>query len=71
MSTATSGGGLLSEIGNALITGITGTSVSELQAQASAVEQQLQIAIGTMIALEAIIAIELLFLVAVAWKERH
>jgi hypothetical protein len=71
MSTPASGGGLLSSIGNGLISAITGTSISDLQAQASAAEQQLQIAIGTMIALEAIAVLELLFIAAIMWKERH
>lgn len=58
---------LLSDIGNGLITSLTGQDAAQIQ-QA---EQNLQIAIGTMIALEAIIAVELLVLVAIGWKERH
>ena len=62
---------ILADIGNSLIQATTGQNLSDLQAQATAAEQQLQIAIGTMIALEAIIALELLVLVAMGWKERH
>lgn len=62
---------VLSDIGSALVQGVTGTSVSDIQAQAQAAEQQLTIAISTMIALQAIMAIELLLLMAMAWKERH
>lgn len=58
---------LLSDVGSALL----GINTAELQAQATAAEQQLQIAIGTMIALEAIIAIELFLLVVMGFKERH
>lgn len=62
---------ILSDLGNGIIGAVTGSNPAELQAQISAAEQQLQIAIGTMIALEAIIALELLVLVAMGWKERH
>ncbi len=62
---------IFSDIGNALITATTGSSPQELQAQAAQAEQQLSIAIATMIGLEAIIVFELLILVAVSWKERH
>jgi hypothetical protein len=62
---------MLSDIGNGLVTALTGQSPAALQAEATAAEQQLQIAIGTMIALEAIMALELLVLVAMGWKARH
>lgn len=62
---------IFSDIGNALVTAATGQSPSELQAQAAQAEQQLSIAIATMIGLEAIIVFELLILVVVAWKEKH
>jgi hypothetical protein len=62
---------VFSDIGNALITAATGSSPGELQAQAAQAEQQLSIAIATMIGLEAIIVFELLVLVAMSWKERH
>jgi len=62
---------LLSDIGNSIISAATGQDASQLAAQAQAAEQQLQIAIGTMIALEAIIALELLVMVSMGWKARH
>lgn len=62
---------LLSDIGNGIIKAATGQDVEQLTAQAQAAEQQLQIAIGTMIALEAVIALELLVILAMQWKERH
>lgn len=62
---------LLTDIGNSLITGLTGTSPSDLQTQLTAAETQLQIAASTMLALEAIIAVELFLLVVMSFKERH
>ena len=62
---------LLSDIGNGIIQATTGQDIASITAQAQAAEQQLQIAIGTMIALEVIITLELLVLVAMTWKERH
>lgn len=61
----------LSDFGNGLIQAITGTNVAQLQAQATEVEQQLQVAIGTMIALQAITALSVILLVVMTWKERH
>lgn len=62
---------VFSDIGNALVTATTGSSPQELQAQAAQAEQQLSIAIATMIGLEAIIVFELLVLVVISWKEKH
>lgn len=58
---------VLSDIGNGIITGLTGQNPTQIQQDV----QALQVAVGTIIALEAIIALELLVLVAMGWKERH
>jgi hypothetical protein len=58
---------ILSDIGASLL----GTTVADLQAQATVAETQLQLAIGTMIALEAIIVVELFLLVVMSFKARH
>lgn len=62
---------ILADLGNSLITAATGSTPAQLQAQAADAENKLTIAISTMIGLEAIIAFELLVLMAIAWKERH
>lgn len=62
---------ILTDLGNSLITAATGSTPAELQAQAAQAEQQLTIAVATMIGLEAIIAFELLVIMAIVWKERH
>jgi hypothetical protein len=58
---------VLGDIGNAIL----GTDVTKLQEQANEAADQLRIAISTMIALEAILALELFLLVVMQWKERH
>lgn len=64
-------GNVFSDIGNALVSAATGSSVADIQQQAAEAEAKLTIAISTMIGLEVIIAFELLVLVAISWKERH
>jgi hypothetical protein len=61
----------LSDIGDQLTQALTGSTTSQLAADADAAEQQIAIAVSTMIALEAIIVTELLLLIIMAWKERH
>lgn len=54
----------LSDIGKALLG-------SDIQAQATEAAQQLQVAVATAIALEAIVAIELFIVIVMLWKDRH
>lgn len=54
----------LSDIGKALLG-------SDIQAQATEAAQQLQVAVATAIALEAIVAIELFVVIVMLWKDRH
>jgi hypothetical protein len=56
--------GILASIGSALIP-------QNVQMQVDTVESEIEIALSVMVGLELIIAVELLILVAIAWKERH
>jgi len=51
-----------------IATALTGTDVN---AELENAQQQLTVAIGTMIGLEVIIALELFVLMVMTWKERH
>ena len=65
--TSDSGGGLtgiLSSIGAALIP-------SNVQTQINTVESEIEIALSVMVGLEFIIAVELLVIAVIVWKERH
>lgn len=62
---------VLSDIGAALTTAVTGSTPAQLQAQATAVEAQLQIAISTVVALQAIMVAELFLIMVMTWKNRH
>lgn len=53
----------ISSLGNSIITVLTGTDPATLQAQLSAGEQQVTLAVEAIIVLLAIIALELAFLV--------
>lgn len=62
-----SGGGLtgiLSSIGAALIP-------DKVQTQINTVESEIEIALSVMVGLEFIIAVELLVIMVIVWKERH
>jgi hypothetical protein len=62
---------LITDIGNSMITAITGTDPATLQAQATAAEANLEIAISAMIGLQAIVALELFIIMVTLWKERR
>lgn len=57
----------LGDVGKALI----GKDFADVQAQAAEAGSQLQIAFSTLIALQAIMALELFLLLVMSWKERH
>jgi hypothetical protein len=56
--------GILASIGSALIP-------SNLQTELTTVETEIEQGLAVMVGLEFIIALELLLLVAMTWKERH
>jgi hypothetical protein len=58
---------VLGDIGKALL----GQDLADVQAQAAEAGQQLQIAFSTLIALNAIMAVELFLILVMQWKERH
>jgi hypothetical protein len=62
---------LVSDIGNSMITAITGTDPATLQAQATVAEANLEIAISAMIGLQAIAAFELFIIMVILWKGKN
>lgn len=60
----------LSDIGGALFSAVTGTTTSDVEAEITAAEQQLILAVQAIIGLEAVIAFEMLFVVILLWKHR-
>lgn len=55
--------GILASIGQALIP-------QDIQQQATVVETEIELALSVMIGLQFIVAVELLFLVVITWKDR-
>jgi hypothetical protein len=60
---------IFSDIGTSLVTQITGVDPASLQAQITAGEQQLSLAIETMIGLTAVNTALLFLVVVLLWKE--
>jgi hypothetical protein len=61
----------LSDLGSSLVTSITGASPDQLSAQVSAAEQQLTLAVETIIGLEVLAVAELFLVVVLLWKMRR
>ena len=61
----------LSSIGGSLVQAVTGTNPADIQAEVTAAEQQLTLAVQTIIGLEVLIAAELFLAVVILWKGRH
>ena len=61
----------LSDIGGSLVQAVTGTNPADLQAEITVAEQQLTLAVQTIIGLEVIIVTELFLLIVMAWKTRR
>jgi hypothetical protein len=59
---------LLSDIGGSLVQTLTGTDPATLQAEISAGEQQLTIAVETALALQLIVVAELFLIAVLLWK---
>jgi hypothetical protein len=62
---------IINDIGSSLLTSITGTTPDQLSAQVTAAEQQIEMAIETIVGLEVIIAVELFLVVVLLWKRRE
>lgn len=62
---------IISDVGNSVIAAVTGTNLSELQAEATAAEGQIVLAVSAIIGLEVLIALELFLLVVMSFKERR
>jgi hypothetical protein len=61
----------LSDLGSSLVTSITGASPDQLSAQVTAAEQQLTLAVETIIGLEVVAVAELFLVVVLLWKMRR
>lgn len=61
----------LSDAGNGLIKTLTGQDPAQLQANLDVAQQQVTIAIETMITLQAIMVFELFLIAVIVWKERR
>jgi hypothetical protein len=61
----------LSDIGGSLVSTLTGTNPAELQAEVTAAEQQLTLAVQTIIGLEVVLAVETFLVVVLLWKMRR
>jgi hypothetical protein len=58
----------LSDIGGSLVTAVTGTNPADLQAELTSAEQQLTLAIQTIIGLEVVLAVETFFVIVLLFK---
>jgi len=61
----------LSDIGGSLVTAVTGSNPADLQAELTSAEQQLTLAVQTIIGLEVILALETFLVVVLLWKARR
>jgi hypothetical protein len=61
---------VFSDIGNSVISAVTGTNPAELQADINAAQTQITLAVETMIGLQVVMVFELFLLVVIAFKER-
>jgi hypothetical protein len=61
----------LSDIGGSLVTAVTGANPADLQAELTSAEQQLTLAVQTIIGLEVLIALEGFMMVVLLWKMRR
>ena len=59
---------ILSDLGDKVFTAVTGQSLSDVQATATAAEQQLTLAFETLIAENAIIILEMALVIVLLWK---
>jgi hypothetical protein len=62
---------VFSDLSNSVITAVTGSNPSEVRANLDAAQQQVTLAVETMIALQVIVVFELFLLVVIAFKERN
>lgn len=62
---------LLSDLGSSLVTSFTGQNPAELQAEVTAAQQQLTLAVQTIIGLEVVVVAELVLVIALLWKMRR
>lgn len=61
----------LSDIGGSLVTAVTGSNPADLQAEITVAEQQLTLAIQTIIGLEVILAAETFLVIVLLWKTKR
>jgi hypothetical protein len=61
---------VFSDLSNSVITAVTGSNPAEVRANLDAAQQQVTLAVETMIALQVIVVFELFLLVVIAFKER-
>lgn len=62
---------IFSELSNSVVTAITGQNPAEVRANLDAAQQQITLAVETMIALQVIMVFELFLLLAIEFKERR